>query len=83
MKKLFREMGKRFLYIFIDSGDDISVYEKRIGERGRKGDEKNKEKRKEKIPYELKMAREDADITLYNTTSDKEDLLAPIVHYAF
>lgn len=59
--------GDGFLMVFIDSGDDVAVYEKRIRERKRKSDTEEKiTRRVARVPEELKIGRENANLILEN-----------------
>ncbi len=67
MRKLKGIFGKQFLAVFIDSGDDTSLYERRIRERKRSSDTEEKiVRRVARIPEELPIGRDNADIILQN-----------------
>jgi guanylate kinase len=67
MRKLKGIFGKQFLAVFIDSGNDPSLYERRIRERKRSSDTEEKILRRvARIPEELPIGRDNADIVLEN-----------------
>lgn len=65
-----RKLLQNNLFVFIDSGDDKSVYEQRIRNRNRASDtEVSIKKRCDRIQYELQSGRLEADVIIYNTST--------------
>ncbi len=81
LKRILKSSGIKFLFLFIDSGDlpeskhEVSVYEKRIRERGRGESEEKIAKRIARIPGELSDGRFEADVIVQNV-GEKQDLLS-------
>jgi guanylate kinase len=80
LKSILAASAIRYRFFFIDSGDfiesskEVSVYEKRIRERGRGESEEKIRKRIDRIPGELSDGRFEADVIVQNV-GEKQDLL--------